>query len=102
MYCVTTAMQCNLLQRLGPRIMDCMGEKMPATNEKSNGPCRRHKVVKTINFEPDVLAYLAELQQEFDRDRSYLVNALVKQFRHRRERQEGDSTAEAISKPLQF
>jgi|GEM_PF-5311552 len=46
---------------------------------------RRSKVVTTVNLETDVLNYLQTLQSEFDRDRSYLVNALVKDFRRRRQ-----------------
>jgi predicted transcriptional regulator len=46
---------------------------------------QRRKVVTTVNLEPEVLDYLRELQAEFDRDRSYLVNALVKEYRRRRQ-----------------
>ena len=40
---------------------------------------RRRKVVTTVNLEPAVRAYLDVLMARHDRDRSYLVNALVKQ-----------------------
>jgi hypothetical protein len=53
-----------------------------------------------VNLEPEVLEYLAELQQEFDRDRSYLVNALVKEYRRRRQHNGSDAGKETLSKSL--
>jgi predicted transcriptional regulator len=62
---------------------------------------RRTKVVTTVNFEPEVLTYLDDLQREFERDRSYLVNALVKEYRRRRERNDTDDAGPAtLSKSL--
>jgi hypothetical protein len=48
-------------------------------------PRNRRKFATTVTLEPDVIAYLDALQREYDRDRSYLLNALVKDFRRRRE-----------------
>lgn len=48
-------------------------------------PRGRKKYATTITLEPEVIAYLDQLQREYDRDRSYLLNALVKDFRRRRE-----------------
>jgi predicted transcriptional regulator len=53
------------------------------TSRKSTG-VKRRKIVTTVNFEPDALAYLQQLQREFDRDRSYILNAMVMEFRRRR------------------
>jgi hypothetical protein len=48
-----------------------------------------------------VLTYLDDLQREFERDRSYLVNALVKEYRRRRERNDTDDAGPAtLSKSL--
>ncbi|MEM7577482.1 MAG: hypothetical protein AAF328_08405 [Planctomycetota bacterium] len=43
----------------------------------------RNKFVTTVNLEPDVLALLGDLQSRLDRNRSYLVNALVRDFERR-------------------
>lgn len=43
----------------------------------------RNKFVTTVNLEPDVLAVLGDLQSRLDRNRSYLVNALVRDFERR-------------------
>jgi predicted transcriptional regulator len=61
---------------------------------------RRNKVVTTVNFEPEVLTYLDELQREFERDRSYLVNALVKDYKRRRELNSGEAEKQTLSKSL--
>lgn len=45
----------------------------------------RNKFVTTVNLEPDVLAVLGDLQSRLDRNRSYLVNALVRDFIRRAE-----------------
>lgn len=55
---------------------------MPRSSRPS--PPKRRKVVTTVNLDPEVIEYLRELQQVFDRDRSYLVNAMVQEFRNRR------------------
>lgn len=57
---------------------------MPKLSNNRRLP-RRRKVVTTVNLEPEVRAYLLLMQQEFERDRSYLVNALVKDFKRRRD-----------------
>lgn len=49
----------------------------PATPQPQPG---RNKFVTTVNLEPDVLAVLGDLQNRLDRNRSYLVNALVRDF----------------------
>lgn len=55
---------------------------------------RRNKIVTTVNLEPEVLTYLGALQSEFERDRSYLVNALIKDFKRRREQMQRDAARE--------
>ena len=45
---------------------------------------KRRKIVTTVNLEPDIVDYLRGLQEEYDRDRSYLINALIKEHRRRR------------------
>jgi hypothetical protein len=55
---------------------------MPAVRKTSSS--KRRKIVTTVNFDPDTLAYLQQLQREFDRDRSYILNAMVQEFRRRR------------------
>lgn len=55
---------------------------------------RRNKIVTTVNLEPEVLTYLGALQSEFERDRSYLVNALIKDFKRRREQLQRDAARE--------
>lgn len=60
---------------------------------------RRNKVVTSINLEPNVLEILQTLQSEFDRDRSYLVNALVKDFQRRRERDGERAERELFARP---
>ena len=49
-----------------------------ATSPSPKRRARRTKVVTTVNLEPRVRAYLDLLMAEHDRDRSYIVNALIK------------------------
>ncbi len=55
---------------------------------------RRNKIVTTVNLEPEVLTYLQQLQAEFERDRSYLVNSLVKDYKRRREQLQRETARE--------
>lgn len=63
----------------------------PSTSSAKRRPKRR-KVVTTVNLEPTVRAYLDVLMAKHDRDRSYLVNALIKQ--HMRQESSADLPAE--------
>ncbi len=60
-----------------------MPESLPPPSSADRPPrkraVRRRKVVTTVNLEPTVRAYLDVLMARHDRDRSYLVNALIKQ-----------------------
>jgi len=55
---------------------------MSATRKPSSS--KRRKIVTTVNFDPEIIAYLQQLQREFDRDRSYILNAMVEEYRRRR------------------
>lgn len=70
---------------------------MPSATRATVSPVkrvRRNKIVTTVNLEPEVLSYLGSLQSEFERDRSYLVNALIKDFKRRREQMQRDAARE--------
>ena len=43
----------------------------------------KSKPKSSVAFEPDVYEYLAELQERFDRDRSWLINAIVRDYARR-------------------
>lgn len=65
----------------------------PTTGPARRTPTRRRKVVTTVNLEPAVRSHLDLLMERHDRDRSYVVNALVK--RHMR----GDTTLDTAPSP---
>ncbi|GEM_PF-3915930 len=60
-------------------------------------PEGRRKFVSTVTLEPEVYEYLQVLQREYDRDRSYLLNALVKDYKRRHTEK---STLEALVRTL--
>lgn len=41
------------------------------------------KPKSSVAFEPEVYEYLADLQEKFDRDRSWLINAIVRDYARR-------------------
>lgn len=43
----------------------------------------KQKPKSSVAFEPDVYDYLAELQNRLDRDRSWLINAIVRDYARR-------------------
>lgn len=58
------------------------GAVSPASRRSAKRASRagRKKVITTVNLEPDVRAFLDVLMTRYDRDRSYIVNALVKRL----------------------
>lgn len=63
-------------------------------------PEGRRKFATTVTLEPEVYAFLESLQREYDRDRSYLLNALVKDFQRRRRDKPTGGEPEALVRPL--
>ncbi|MEL7238197.1 MAG: hypothetical protein AAGK78_04985 [Planctomycetota bacterium] len=52
----------------------------PDGRKRASRKAIRKKVITTVNLEPDVRAFLDVLMTRYDRDRSYIVNALVKRL----------------------
>lgn len=61
-------------------------------SHRNTPPEGRRKFATTVTLEPDVYAFLESLQREYDRDRSYLLNALVKDYQRRHITQSPKST----------
>jgi predicted transcriptional regulator len=59
---------------------------------------QKHKA--SVVFEPEVMEYLEELQERLDRDRSWLINALVRD--HRRREREGQTQIELFDRSAQL
>lgn len=54
---------------------------------------RTKKQITGVSFDPDVVAYLDELRQNTDRSRSWLINAIVRDYAQQmKERREARTT----------
>jgi len=58
----------------------------------------KHKA--SVAFEPDVVEYLEQLQARLDRDRSWIINRLVRHHKHRVE--QGDEQIDVFDPSLRL
>jgi len=49
-----------------------------------------NKIKASVSFQPDVIEYLDRLAKEMDRDRSWLINRIVREHARRVEREEDE------------